>query len=184
MLSRRTLGIVAFTTGLSVASACGTGGDQVATSDAGTGGGVSSTSIELPDRASSGEVPDLDVEDPTKVLASNPNDRSTPMGALCWARWEAARHLLLSATAGKSPEAVVQDMAVGADVVPGRPQDLPVDVAPFADRLFAAHGTLEAESARSKVDVAQLQELFDFERFPAAQQYAEAAAKDPGCVRP
>lgn len=124
------------------------------------------------------------VEDPEKVLSTNPNDQSSPIGALCWARWEVARHLLLSTASDKSALEAAQDIATSAGATDEAWKGLPVEVQPFGDALLAATNTVKSEAFTDETAMDRLEAIFDFESFPAAKDYTNAAAQSTDCVRP
>lgn len=113
------------------------------------------------------------------VLSENPNDASTSMGALCWARWEIARHQLLR-VAEPTKAISLRDNLGAVASSPARTtvfaEKLPEGVSLFAEALFDEMDTklgLESDA----LDV-------DFEALSGAEQYVAAASNEPGCARP
>jgi hypothetical protein len=125
--------------------------------------------------------------DVTEELGSNPNRPDTPMGALCWARWETARTLLSEAGAGElSASSADRLSAVAKSPVRAAAEGVTRsgDLRHFADTLFAALDAVGRTGPDEAIPAARLTELFSFDGYPGAQAYADAAGTDAGCVHP
>jgi hypothetical protein len=184
-------------------AACGQGGS---TGAAATDPAKLAATSSVPNPGTVTLPPVPPIQDPKTTLGTNPNDPTTPMGTLCWATWEVGRRLAAVEVSIQLPDATVDSSAV-----PDAPKDpkihkvtiddivshlaaegarakvadgLPADVQPFSAALFGALDQAVAETAAGPISLARAKELIDFEQFPGARAYANAARTEPGCVKP
>ncbi len=173
-----------------VAAACGSSSDGTEQVSAGAeteAVALSATSTSVLASNSLGtenvKTPPEQVDTATE-LSSNPNDPSTPMGALCWTRWELARYQLADALdvdielppgAERGPNAVAQSLMNSQALTVLAEGTLPTEAQPFADAL-ATHVN-QQRAATEAVPV-------DFEQLPGVEKYVELAEASPDCKRP
>lgn len=179
-------------------AACESGGtESVATDSSTTASQETASSV-----AQDGSTPSSILEVPPIELPESPSptgievdvqNRNTPdggIGSLCWARWEVARHIILVATNEAEAEtrlpaldeALARAAAAVADV------EVPDPIQPFVDRFRAAVQTgldaAEANSSDPATRLEQLDEPFDFQSYPAVEEYERLATASPSCPRP
>ncbi len=152
-------------------------------------GSLPASVSSVPEPGSSPEpmVPNVDRGELQQLLSSNPNRADSALGSLCWLSWETARHLLLETVEGTTAVPSLSGSAVDAILSSAararvdealHEGEFPDGVARFAVALIEA-----LERAQSVGQTRSATE-FDFESFPGAREYMDAAVANADCVQP
>ncbi len=192
-----------------LAAACGDGADRVQSVGQQPEGTAQPTPANPEEKDRRGPpvsipnpAPDDEIEpptppvspDPQEELLTNPNDPSSPLGALCWSRWEVARNQLLMVLVdggvlkdkelpptdhpgqGRLEQALARVATAPAREAAVGETGVPAHVRPFAEAFF--------NNVDEAIDTGPLAAPVDFENLPGAAAYVQAATKEPDCVRP
>jgi hypothetical protein len=130
-------------------------------------------------------LPPVEIDrDPLEELSVNRNERDGALGSLCWARWEMARYLLLASlpvgdeATKPTPDELSAVARTSLSEVDAVRDKLPSELVPFADALREA-----LQRAVESSDLAA-PSTFEFESFPAVEEYVELASSHQSCERP
>lgn len=139
--------------------------------------------------ATTGEpVGDDRIPPPATVSLENTNDRSTPIGNLCWHRRELVMTMVEHDVSGSDDDEIVTDYRTvfqsARDTVPGTVDALPAGVGEFAHRFLAdittASDLLDELPPRDAQERIRL--LFPFDDYAGSSAYIAAA--EAGCEQP
>lgn len=134
-------------------------------------------------------VPDVD------PMRPNPNSRETPIGRVCWARWQVATaytHAYINAEGGFSSlgvlpanttELLQQAVDESLPLLEFEDGELPDGAMPFTRHFEQQLGQLPADVEPVR-DADLLLERLDFEAYPGTDGYLAAATSSASCPEP
>lgn len=149
---------------------------------------VPSTIVEPP-RNSAGPPPVPTIE-PIEAQLVNDNVRDGGLGTLCWARWEINRQIRIGASSVDRAEAegairTLREELPSIDDELGRVvSELPPELVPFVTRLRADIGAADSllrKDGNAEMLAKELANQFDFDSYPAVDQYRRLAAEHSAC---
>jgi hypothetical protein len=184
--------LVAIATAL-VGAACGKGGASSQRID-----GTTTTFADAPQPSSSPTpeapvetmtLPAIDTTPPVSVEPpANRNDRSTPVGLLCWYRQEYGLLYVKYSLTATGTENLLSDyrafFAKASEEVRAVQPELPIELVPFAERYVS-----DIERAQALLDESrehplefhrEVANFFRFDEYPGLDEYVQAA--NESCV--
>ncbi|MCP4966889.1 MAG: hypothetical protein GY926_16875 [bacterium] len=156
---------------------------------------TTSTLVVPPEAPVDGTVVPV-VEDPVAVALENPNDPSSPIGALCWAQAEITRVSLaqvLKPMVEQTGDSRAAELDTDIKAAFERATDpelreyvmaggLPAEVHQFADAMFRMFDKAIAATADLEVVTTDdLETILDFESLPGADEFVKYASEAPEC---
>jgi hypothetical protein len=130
--------------------------------------------------------PALTLPSPVISPPQNRNDRSTPMGSLCWARRSVVIALVESVGTGTvDTDMMAHTLRASADELRRVRAQLPHELARFTERFERDLSSVVAQlDAGALTDGRGDAHLFDFEQYPDVTVYVDVAGRTPECRDP